>query len=121
MIVVGKIPKTLPVPNAPKMTQVSISDCITIAIISFVMVISLGKQFAQLKNYKISPNCEAVAIGIANIGSSLFNGMPVSGSLGRSSLQVGSSYQIITVKYLKFSVGGRSKNCLLYTSDAADE
>jgi len=95
LIQVGEIPKTLPLPNAPKMTQVSISDCVTIAIISFVMVISLGKQFAQLKNYKISPNCEAVAIGIANIGSSLFNGMPVSGSLGRSSLQ--------------FSVGGRSK------------
>jgi len=88
LIQVGEIPKTLPVPSAPKMAQVSISDCITIAIISFVMVISLGKQFAQLKNYKISPNSEAVAIGIANIGSSLFNGMPVSGSLGRSSLQV---------------------------------
>ena len=112
MIQVGEIPKTLPVPNAPKMTQVSISDCITIAIISFVMVISLGKQFAQLKNYKISPNCEAVAIGIANIGSSLFNGMPVSGSLGRSSLQVGLSHQIITVKSFQVLGWWSVKNCI---------
>ena len=61
------------------------------------MVISLGKQFSQLKNYKISPNCEGVAIGIANIGSSLFNGMPVSGSLGRSSLQVGLSIEFYLI------------------------
>ena len=112
MIQVGEIPKTLPVPNAPTMTQVSISDCITIAIISFVMVISLGKQFAQLKNYKISPNCEAVAIGIANIGSSLFTGMPVSGSLGRSSLQVGLSCQIITVKSFQVLGWWSVKNCI---------
>ena len=76
------------------------------------MVISLGKQFAQLKNYKISPNCEAVAIGIANIGSSLFNGMPVSGSLGRSSLQVGLSYQIITVKSFQVFGWWSVKNCI---------
>ena len=112
MIQVGEIPKTLPLPNAPKMTQVSISDCITIAIISFVMVISLGKQFAQLKNYKISPNCEAVAIGIANIGSSLFNGMPVSGSLGRSSLQVRLSYQLNIVKSCQVFGWWSVKNCI---------
>ena len=112
LIQVGEIPKTLPLPNAPKMTQVSISDCITIAIISFVMVISLGKQFAQLKNYKISPNCEAVAIGIANIGSSLFNGMPVSGSLGRSSLQVGLSYQLIIIKSFQVFGWWSIKNCI---------
>ena len=60
------------------------------------MVISLARQFGSMESYPVHPSFEAFAIGIGNLGSAFFTGMPVSASLGRSSIQhaVGAKSQV---------------------------
>lgn len=55
-----------------------------IALIAYVESIAIAKVVANLRNEKISPNQELVALGIANIASALSGGMPTAGGLSRT-------------------------------------
>ncbi len=59
---------------------------VTLALIQFTNVISLGKSFANKHNYALNPNRELLALGAANILGSLFQSYTVSGSFSRTAV-----------------------------------
>jgi MFS superfamily sulfate permease-like transporter len=62
-------------------------DSLVIAIVAFAVSLSLAKIYAKKHKYKIDANQELIALGTANIFSSLFACYPSSASLSRSSVQ----------------------------------
>ena len=87
---VGKVPSGLPSPGLPTFSLEDfrrlISTIITLTLIQFMNVISLGRVFAQKHKYSIRPNQELLAVGMANLVGSLFQGLPVSGSFSRTAV-----------------------------------
>ncbi|ORZ17108.1 sulfate transporter family-domain-containing protein [Absidia repens] len=67
-----------------------------IAIIGFVESIVIAKTYSSRHNYSVSANRELVALGIANIASGLFQGIPAYGSVARSKIndRAGASTQM---------------------------
>jgi hypothetical protein len=49
--------------------------------------IAIAKSFGRLNNYKIDPNQELIAIGVANTIGTLFNAYPATGSFSRSAIK----------------------------------
>jgi high affinity sulfate transporter 1 len=89
---VGDVPRGLPVPEVPDLGLVR-DHYATIAIaavalllIGFSQTAGDARAFAARHRYRIDVDQESVAQGMANVGSGLFQGMPVSTSLSASSL-----------------------------------
>jgi SulP family sulfate permease len=59
---------------------------VTLALIQFMSVISLGRALSARHRYTIRPNRELLGIGAANLAGSLFRGIPVSASFSRSAV-----------------------------------
>lgn len=57
---------------------------ITLALVQFMGVASLGRMFAARHHYTIDANQELIALGTSNFLGSLFQSAPVSGSFSRS-------------------------------------
>ena len=74
-----------PIPTLPKIRHLLLS-AILISVIGFVESMAVAKAYALKHNYVVSPNRELVAIGLANIVSSVFGCFPAFGSLSRSSV-----------------------------------
>ena len=55
-----------------------------IALVAYVQSFSIATQLAQRKRARISPNHELIALGAANIGAAFTGGMPIAGSMSRS-------------------------------------
>lgn len=87
---VGDIPAGLPAFGLPDLSAGDFgslaSTAVTLALVQFMSVISLGRVFATRHRYTIDPNQELVAIGASNVFGSLFQGLPVSGSWSRSTV-----------------------------------
>ncbi len=87
---VGAIPSGLPSPGVPVWTIETIKGlfptAVTLSLIQFVGVISLGKLFAARHGYRIQPSRELVTLGSMNAIGSLFQSIPVSGSFSRSAV-----------------------------------
>jgi len=88
--VVGDVPGGLPSFNIPDF-QFSdlrrlLPTAITLALVQFMTVISLGKTFGFEHGYSVRANNELFALGSANIMSGLFQGLPASGSYSRSAI-----------------------------------
>lgn len=49
--------------------------------------IAIAKSFGRINNYKIDPNQELIAIGVANTVGTLFNAYPATGSFSRSAIK----------------------------------
>ncbi len=88
--IVGAIPGGLPMPAMPSVDLASVRSllptALTLALVQFMTVISLGKVFAARRRYSIRPNRELLAIGAANLAGSLFRSIPVSGSFSRTAV-----------------------------------
>jgi len=56
-----------------------------IALVAYVQSFSIATQLAHRKRARISPNQELIALGAANIGAAFTGGMPIAGSMSRSS------------------------------------
>lgn len=88
--VVGSIPTGLPgftlFTFEWDMMSKLIITAVTLALIQFTNVISLGKTFANKHNYSINPNKELFALGASNIVGSLFQSYTVSGSFSRTAV-----------------------------------
>ncbi len=106
MTIVGEIPRGLPDFNIPSMKLETMESLIplafTMAMISFMEVVALGKKFASRYHYRINPNQELVAIGSANILAGLFRAYPMGGSFSRTAVNAQS--------------GARSQLAALFTS-----
>jgi high affinity sulfate transporter 1 len=90
--VVGDVPRGLPtlqVPNGPLLWEhagtVAVA-AVALVLIGFSQTAGDARTFAAKHSYQIDINQESVAQSLANIGSGLFQGMPVSTSLSASSL-----------------------------------
>lgn len=86
--IVGSIPDGLPPISIPRLDYENLRrllpTALTLALVQFMSVASLGKAFAKRNNYLIDSNHELVAIGASNFMGSLFSSLPVSGSFSRS-------------------------------------
>lgn len=65
-----------------------VPDALTIAILVGIESLLSAVVAEGLTGWRHQSNCELVAQGIANIGSSLFGGMPASGSLSRTAANI---------------------------------
>lgn len=85
---VGNIPMGLPPFSLPKINFNNMREllptALTLALVQFMSVASLGRTFAKRHDYFIDSNHELVAIGASNFLGSLFQSIPVSGSFSRS-------------------------------------
>ena len=89
--IVGNVPEGLPAFGLPSfdfdsmMTMLPIA--LTIAFIGFMESIAVAKAIqAKHKNYQVSPNQELIALGVANIGGSLFQAFPTTGGFSRTAV-----------------------------------
>lgn len=85
---VGEIPTGLPPLSLPEINFNNMREllptALTLALVQFMSVASLGQTFAKRNNYIIDANHELIAIGASNFFGSLFKSIPVSGSFSRS-------------------------------------
>jgi sulfate permease, SulP family len=88
--VVGEVPSGLPVPALPSVGHEDMRDllptALTLALVQFMTVASLGKIYGTRHGYRVDPNDELKAIGMANVVGSLFRSLPASGSLSRTAV-----------------------------------
>jgi len=97
---VGTIPSGLPkfrVPSIAWQDMVAMwPGALTLSLLSFVEAFSAGKQLARSDQSRILPGRELVALGLANLLSSVFGGLAVAGGLSRSAVnaQAGARTQV---------------------------
>ncbi|KAI8093170.1 sulfate transporter family-domain-containing protein [Halteromyces radiatus] len=91
----------IPIPSIPsfppsKHMKDMLVTAAMIAIIGFVESIVIAKTYSSRHNYSVSANRELVALGMANIASGLFQGIPAYGSVARSKIndRAGASTQM---------------------------
>jgi high affinity sulfate transporter 1 len=89
---VGPVPRGLPTPAFPRWQLVAdhagviAIAAVALVLIGFSQTAGDSRAFAAKHRYRIDINQESVAQGMSNVGSGLFQGMPVSTSLSASSL-----------------------------------
>ncbi|HKK45841.1 MAG TPA: sulfate permease [Balneolaceae bacterium] len=85
---VGEIPKGLPAFQLPKITfnrmRELLPTALTLALVQFMSVASIGQALAKRYNYIIDPNHELIALGASNFLGSFFQSIPVAGSFSQT-------------------------------------
>jgi len=86
--IVGEIQDGLPPLSMPELSYTSfvalLPTALTLALVQFMTVTSLGNVFAKRHGYLIDSNQELISIGSSNFLGSLFSSMPISASFSRS-------------------------------------
>lgn len=88
----GTLPQSLPSPSFPhlsltKMLQL-MPEALTIAVLSGIETLLAAVVADGMTGWRHQSNCQLVAQGIANIGTSFFAGIPVTGSLSRTAANI---------------------------------
>lgn len=87
---VGVVPAGLPGLALPTFqwstVQTLLPAAATIALVSFVEAISVGKHFARIGRYEIDAGKELIALGAANLAGSFSGGYPVAGGFSRTAV-----------------------------------
>ncbi len=91
--VVGSLPRGLPPFSMPPVTNLELVGALSTAALSvtaigLVEAISNARSIASHTGQRLDSNQEFVGQGLANIASGLFSGCPVTGSFGRSMLNL---------------------------------
>jgi SulP family sulfate permease len=88
--IVGTVPAGLPGFRIPSVETSLLLDLIpaaaTIALVSFMEAISVGRTFATQFRYDISPNRELIALGIGNLVGGATGGYPIAGGFSRTAV-----------------------------------
>jgi SulP family sulfate permease len=89
--IVGEVPKGLPSFQLPTFGMDTLQSLLPVALaislVSFMESIAVAKAIqARHKNYKVEPNQELMALGLANIGGSLLQSYPVTGGFSRTAV-----------------------------------
>jgi SulP family sulfate permease len=88
--IVGEVPAGLPgfsIPQVdPSLMVQLIPAAATIALVSFMEAISVGRTFAQQHRYDIYPNRELIALGFANLAGGATGGYPIAGGFSRTAV-----------------------------------
>ena len=86
---VGDVPAGLPQLTWPSFDLAMWLDVMPasamIALVAYVQSFSIATQLAQRKRQRVNSNQELIALGAANIGAAFSGGMPIAGSMSRSS------------------------------------
>lgn len=115
---VGLIPKGLPKFHIPSLNLADIQSVASLAFACFLLAyiesVSAARTIAQKHNYEINPQQELLALGLANLATSLGNGYPVSGGLSQSAVndEAGAKTPMALV-FTSFYIG----ICLLFLSE----
>ncbi len=86
--VVGPVPKGLPTPTIPvvplnRLIDVALAGA-AIAVVGLAEGLSAGRLYATKGGYRLDTDQELIAAGGANLGSGLFGGLGVAGSLSKT-------------------------------------
>ena len=88
----GDLPNTLPMPHLPNITLAKLTElfpsALTIAFLAAVESLLSAMVADKMINGNHRPNAEVTAQGFANIASSLFGGMPVTGAIARTATNI---------------------------------
>lgn len=88
----GSLPRSIPLPAFPfygfEETLAIIPDALTIAILCGIESLLSAVIAEGMTGWRHQSNTELIAQGIANIGASLFGGIPATGSLSRTAANV---------------------------------
>ncbi|RMG78421.1 MAG: solute carrier 26 family protein, partial [Bacteroidetes bacterium] len=102
--VFGDIPAGLPSFSLPSFNvahwEALFPMALTISIVGFMGSIAVAKAIeAKHKNYKVRPNQELIALGVANIGGSFFQSFPITGGFSRTAVndQAGAKTGLATI------------------------
>jgi len=79
-----------PPPFSFELLSTLLSGALAIALLSVLEGTSIGKSLAARSGARLDTNQEMFSMGVSNIGCGLFSGMPASGSLTRSVLNINS-------------------------------
>ncbi|WP_410497484.1 SulP family inorganic anion transporter [Chitinibacter sp. S2-10] len=86
----GQLPKGIPNLNTPQISWNQISTLLPaaagIALLAMPEGILLARAFAQKNHYEISPNRELMALGLANLAASLWQGFALGASQSRTAI-----------------------------------
>lgn len=108
--IVGHVPAGLPAFRIPPLDMPLIQTlwpaAITIALVSFMEAISVGKHFARENRYEVAPSQELVALGMANISGGLFGGYPVAGGFSRTAVNAAGGARTQLSAFVTVSVVG---------------
>jgi high affinity sulfate transporter 1 len=88
--VAGEIPGGLPLPDVPTVAPALVPTLIALAfgcfLLSYVEGVSVARTFAAREHQTIDANQELYANGAINVGSGIFQGFAVGGSMSRSAV-----------------------------------
>lgn len=106
--VVGEIPSGLPQLLLPEMSHsllsILLESAVVMAIVSYMVSISIVKAFSRKFKYKVDVNQELIALGAANLLGALFQSYPCSGSLSRSAICANSGKHTQLHNFVQFGV-----------------
>jgi sulfate permease, SulP family len=87
---VGKFPSGLPNFSLPEISWTDIHTlfpaAVGIALLTYTEGILLARAFAAKNGYEVNPNQELVALGLADVFTSFFQGFAITGSQARTTL-----------------------------------
>ncbi len=93
--VVGSVPTGLPLPSLPLISvldfQYLVVPALMIALVSYANTIATTRSFAKKQKESIEVPQEFFGLGVANIGSGIFGGMPVAASGARTAVNLESN------------------------------
>ena len=101
--IVRNVPSGFPTPLLPTITLEAVRPlilpAIIIALLGFMESLSIGKAIAEKEKYKLNPNRELFALGLANLSGSFFQIFPINGSFSRSAVnhQSGGATQMVSI------------------------
>ena len=87
--VTGEVPAGLPGLNLATSSQhwqALIQPALLIGFVIFLVSMSAAQALAQKRQEKLRSNFELIGLGVANVGSALTGGFPVTGSISRSAV-----------------------------------
>lgn len=88
----GVLPSTLPSPSFPTLSfekiQAVLPDAIAIAILGAIESLLSAVVADGMSGTRHRSNCELAAQGVANIGSVIFGGIPVTGTIARTATNI---------------------------------
>ncbi|KAI9003490.1 sulfate transporter family-domain-containing protein [Hyaloraphidium curvatum] len=70
----------------PAIASAALSGVPVIVLLALLEHISVGKSFARINGYRISPSQESLAVGAVNVAGSFFGSFPVTGSYSRTAI-----------------------------------
>ena len=92
--IVGAVPTGLPIPQMPSLTLFNLQNLVVpalmISLVSYANTIATTRSFATHQKESIETSQEFFGLGIANIGSGIFGGMPVAASGARTAVNFSS-------------------------------